>query len=65
MYIAQNWMSNMKNKDYDTSVALARVLEIPWELTQRYGPLVPESLMPETYAFGFEESKDPTMYRAP
>ncbi|KAF2999973.1 hypothetical protein E8E14_006017 [Neopestalotiopsis sp. 37M] len=63
MYIAQNWMSNMKNKDYDTSVALARVLGIPWDLDLRYGPLVPEPLMPETYAFGFEESKEYSMYR--
>ncbi|ETS79854.1 hypothetical protein PFICI_07383 [Pestalotiopsis fici W106-1] len=63
MYIAQNWMSNLKNKDYDISVALARVLGIPWDLDQRYGPLVPEALMPETYAFGFAESKEYSMYR--
>ncbi|KAK9769005.1 hypothetical protein SCAR479_02249 [Seiridium cardinale] len=61
IYLAQNFMSNLKNKDYGLSFAIAQELGIPWDLEQRYGPFVPESLMPETYAFAFEVVRNPLM----
>lgn len=63
MYLMQNFMGNLKNTDYDLAVALAKELNISWGPEQRYGPFVPESLMPETYAFGFEAGIDPSVRR--
>ncbi|KAH8203807.1 hypothetical protein TruAng_001984 [Truncatella angustata] len=59
MSLMHNFMGNVKNKDYDIAATLAEELGIPWSPTQRYGPFVPESLMPESYAFDFENSMDP------
>ncbi|KAH8664583.1 hypothetical protein BX600DRAFT_437121 [Xylariales sp. PMI_506] len=52
-YIAQDLMGNLRNNNHDAAKSFIEAIGVPWDSKQTFPPLVPESLVPETYGFTF------------
>lgn len=48
-------MSNLPNRDTDSSRTLSGILGVIWEEDTGYGPFVPDILKPHTYGFGIPD----------
>jgi hypothetical protein len=60
MYLAQGMVTNLPNRDIESSQSIARILGMPLTGSNPYGPLVPGCVKPQTYGFGFATRNDGT-----